>query len=306
MEFGRFSKRAFPVHRSHKVPKLKFFGFLLVHIIQRSYYKVAGKNYAGDSYTHTRSKRNKGGSAASIEDYPFMVSIRYAGGHTCGGSILSGNIILTARHCINNVYLNLDLLFVKVEDADINFKGSWHKVTSIIKHETYNEDDKGIGDVALLKIDEPILLNNLTSRTIELFGEQDNVQDYAYGISIGWGVVPTIVPIHDEEQNSSMLGTRIIERYPSKLRAVQLHIGSRNECSDLIPEANLDGQFCTFTLGKDACVGDSGGPFVIDGRQAGIVSWGLGCISNEQIGYFIDVAKYRKWIDEHVKILQES
>jgi hypothetical protein len=29
--------------------------------------------------------------------------------------------------------------------------------------------------------------------------------------------------------------------------------------------------------GVDACIDDSGGPFVVDGRLAGVVSWDIGC-----------------------------
>ncbi|KAG2393897.1 hypothetical protein C9374_003661 [Naegleria lovaniensis] len=40
-----------------------------------------------------------GGELASIQNYPFMVSLQSQGRHFCGGSLLNSRVILTAAHC---------------------------------------------------------------------------------------------------------------------------------------------------------------------------------------------------------------
>lgn len=57
-------------------------------------------------------------------------------------------------------------------------------------------------------------------------------------------------------------------------------------------------QLCCTSNGQDSCQGDSGGPLVNDGKQIGIVSWGMGCGDDAFPGIYSKVSGLRTWIDE--------
>ncbi|KAJ8666952.1 hypothetical protein QAD02_008614 [Eretmocerus hayati] len=262
----------------------------------------------------SRLRRSTGSFPASIEDYPFVASIRVAGGHVCGGSILTKNIVLTASHCINQKSNPLNVISVKVGDADINHKGSWHSVVKIIQHEDNELEGDNVEfvkrhDVALIKLKTPIELNNKTIKVVKLFDATDNVWDYDMGILIGWGYI--LANIETDQSSTSENGTRFknrkIGRVPRQLMDVELDIGPREKCDEFLRNDNSINEFCTYTLGRKGCSGDSGSPFMVNGRQAGINSWSSDiCDSDANTSVFVDIAKYRSWIDQHVKILSRT
>lgn len=49
--------------------------------------------------------------------------------------------------------------------------------------------------------------------------------------------------------------------------------------------------------GKGICIGDSGGPMMVNGVVIGITSWGLGCARSGYPGVFTRVPYFREWID---------
>ena len=50
--------------------------------------------------------------------------------------------------------------------------------------------------------------------------------------------------------------------------------------------------------GKDACVGDDGGPFVCNGQLQGIVSWGIDCAAPGYTHMYVRVCEYVDWIEK--------
>lgn len=57
------------------------------------------QNYELNSELNERNGRIVGGRDATIEEFPFMVSLLVINDHFCGGSILNENTILTAAAC---------------------------------------------------------------------------------------------------------------------------------------------------------------------------------------------------------------
>lgn len=59
--------------------------------------------------------------------------------------------------------------------------------------------------------------------------------------------------------------------------------------------------FCAGRGKDDACHGDSGGPGVINGTLAGVVSFGIGCGDSRFPGVYTRVDKYYDWIKDTIK-----
>lgn len=150
-------------------------------------------------------------------------------------------------------------------------------------------------DIAFLQLEEPVMWSRRV-RPVCLPGPQDYLKDSPsdrkYGYVSGWG------------HNSSMHDT-----LPEKLRIVPLGVNSNETCEDT--EFDKKKMFCAGDAdGKDACKGDSGGPFAIDlptnedetvfrFKIMGIVSWATGkCGVDGVKGYYTRVTNYLDWIEK--------
>ncbi|XP_015609258.1 trypsin alpha-3 [Cephus cinctus] len=226
------------------------------------------------------SGRIVGGAPTTIQEVPYQVVIRVFGSAICGGSIISDNWVVTAAHC--NDYPT-SWYTIRAGSTLSNSGGSIHSLAAIINHANYHSTAEGIpvNDVGLYRLASRLTLDS-TRQPIPLFNSGESASVGAMAVITGWGTLT---------QGGST---------PTVLQTVSVPIVSKSSCNSAysmwggLPA----GQICAAYPegGKDACQGDSGGPLAINGRLAGIVSWGNGCARPGFPGAYTEVAAFRDWI----------
>lgn len=96
-----------------------------------------------------------GGSTTRIEKYPSQVSLRWRGGHICGGTIVTTKHILTSASCVsfgNNIFAgNIKILSGTDDQFDSSMSGYLTEVAYVICHPKYDEQVNWINDIWYLK-----------------------------------------------------------------------------------------------------------------------------------------------------------
>ncbi|GJQ74674.1 hypothetical protein Trydic_g21526 [Trypoxylus dichotomus] len=204
--------------------------------------------------------------------FAFQVSLRIDGRPSCGSSLLDIRNLLTAAHCVTDDRGNIlpvnrfrafigDLNTDRLSPATIT---RW--IRHIFVHGSYNPRTFQ-SDVAVLRID-PVTFGPNINR-IPLAVEEPPV-DTMCTVS-GWG----LMHYGGIPSNS--------------LRFVDVPIVSDAQCRVAYGSYLLTGMICAGTYGRDACLGDSGGPLICNGTQVGIVSWGTGCALEDFPGVYASV-----------------
>ncbi|XP_074037883.1 trypsin Blo t 3 [Leptinotarsa decemlineata] len=224
--------------------------------------------------------RIAGGQDADIADYPYQVSLSTDGLAFCGGSLISSTWVLTCAHCLKNI--TAAQITVLANSSHIN-DGVKRSVSQAIPHENFCYDT-GDSDLALLQLSSP--LECVNCKPITLARKEPKVGDYL--VLTGWGRI-------SEFDTSD--GTEI-------LQYVEIPVIDRTVCRAMYShtvEIITDNMICSLYPGggKDSCVGDSGGPAVVDDVLFGVVSWGIGCADAQYPGVYTSVPKFLEWIEKH-------
>lgn len=228
-----------------------------------------------------------GGTEAQLGEFPWQVSWQRQGfgsySHSCGGSILNENWILTAAHCCAGIY-----------DGKIVAGGIKLRTNEGIEQErNYVEfihpeyDSRGTNnDVCLLKLEQPLQLGD-TIDSIKLNNESQVEKGPSFVVS-GWG--------------TTSAGGSISET----LLKVEVPYVDEKTCEeDYAGYEITETMICAGEKGKDSCQGDSGGPLVSFHQEepvlVGVVSWGIGCAYEGYPGVYARVSTFVDWIHQTIE-----
>ncbi|KAF5275348.1 hypothetical protein FQR65_LT04176 [Abscondita terminalis] len=236
-----------------------------------------------------------GGGNAGLGAWPWQAALYKEGEFQCGATLLTDRWLLSAGHCF----------FHSLEEHWVARMGALRRGTSlpspyeqlrpiiqIILHPGYI-DVGFLNDISLLQMETPVIFSDYV-RPICLPNTESVLKDNRICTVIGWGQLFEVGRI-----------------FPDTLQEVQVPVISTSECRKhtlLLPLYKItDDMFCAGydRGGRDACLGDSGGPLMCsepDGRWVlhGITSNGYGCARANRPGVYTKVANYLAWIHSHI------
>uniref|UniRef100_A0A3Q2XA31 Transmembrane serine protease 5 n=1 Tax=Hippocampus comes TaxID=109280 RepID=A0A3Q2XA31_HIPCM len=226
-----------------------------------------------------------------------LTSLYYSNRHTCGGSIITSQWIVTAAHCVHKLpQVSSWAVHTGVVTRSLpkTTEPTGHAVEKIVYNKNYNHVSHD-SDIALMKLRTPLNFSDTVRPVCLPQFDYDPPGGTQCWIS-GWGYTQ---PDGGEE------GVTL------RQTSAPVPIISTNKCNsscmyngEITPRMLCAG----YSEGKvDACQGDSGGPLVCQDdnvwRLMGVVSWGNGCAEPNHPGVYTKVAKFLGWIYEIMELL---
>lgn len=251
----------------------------------------------------TNAGRILGGENANLNEIPWQLLMKEPRG---GASLISDRWAVTAAHVVDESDTATLVLYGGLVDARNAQKPSVVAIRAeeIIIHPDYT---KGTDHEERTNYDHDIALIRFTSR-----------------VELGPSLLPICLPdasnsfVENEQGSISGWGLNDRDRISAMLKHASVAVSPLRQCEDTPVLSNgmhgvfTSNMFCAGTEGKDSCLGDSGGPFILPVlgsgnkqnrgpyRLTGIVSWGPPCAQKKYMGYYTKVENYVDWILETI------
>ncbi|MEQ2253424.1 hypothetical protein ILYODFUR_031931, partial [Ilyodon furcidens] len=246
----------------------------------------------------------------SVEDLSRVPEDRWFG----SGALLSESWILTAAHVLRSQRRDTSVVpvvpdhvkvFLGLHSIRDKHSSTSRSVDQIFLHPDFQPSNYN-NDIALLRLSERVEFNRMVLPIcLPPAHSQDHpslLLPHSLGLVAGWGISNA-----SSTPSPSLLTSDL-------LQYVKLPVVPLDECRASYTLRSVsynitDNMFCAgfFQGGRDTCLGDSGGAFVMEVKRRwavfGLVSWGgpEDCGSQRVYGVYTRVDKYVNWIQSHVQ-----